>query len=390
MDMYGRLIPIAAFACSVLVVFDATADERSIPVQSVEAPRPEAHRDGPSAENLAAWVQALASDVYAERKAATQQLLAAGPAAVAPVAAAADAADLEIPGRCLRILKRLAKSSDPATKQASARALQELARSPHSYVSRQAAAALIEPPPPITQARIRFGRVGGPFGAQRIGVPVQPARLERSLVRELTVEDNGRGISFRYETGARRELRIRVAETVEGQEKTTEFKAESAIALRKQSPAAADLYDKYVHDLVRQPVQIIAGNQVVPVRVPAHAAVRIRVQTRNTGERSIHVEDNGREVEITDKNGRDIVIRITKVGRPEAAEYQARDLDELKEQHPAEVAELYEKYASGQRGFRVITGPRRVQIEAVPLRPTVPDAVPADAAPAAEPATAPE
>ena len=384
--MFGRLI--ASLASGALIAVGAIADEVPSQAQPVEAPRPETHRGEPSAENLAAWVQALASDVYAERKAATQQLLAAGPAAVAPVAAAADSADLELPGRCLRILKRLAKSSDAATKQAATRALQKLARSPHSYVSRQAADALIEPPTPIMQARIRLGRVG-PFGAQRIGVPVQPARLERSLVRELTVEDDGRRIAFRYETGTRRELRIRIAETIEGQEKTTEFKADNAIELRKQSPAAADLYDKYVHDLLRQPVQIMAGNQVLPVRVPIAAAVRIHVQTRNTGERSIHVEDNGRGVQITDKDGRDIVIRISKLGRPETSEYKARDLDELKQQHPAEIAELYEKYASARRGFRLITGARGVPIEAVPLGPAVPEAPPGDAAPAGEPPMVP-
>lgn len=391
--MYGRLIPIASFACGALVGVGAAADDGPSHVRPVEAPRPEAHGGGPSAEKLAAWVQALASDVYAERKAATQKLLAAGPAAVARLAAAADSADLETPGRCLRILKRLANSSDAATKQAATRALQNLARSPHQYVSRQAAEALIEPPPPITQAQIRFGRAGR-FGVQRFGVPVQPARLQRSLVRELTVVDNGRRITFRYETGARRELRIRIPERVEGQEKTTEFKADNAIELRKQSPAAADLYDKYVHDLLRQPVQVVAGNKVLPLRVPVAAAMRIRIQTRETGERSIHVEDNGREIQISDKNGRDIAIRISKAGRPETAEYEARDLDELKQQHPAEVVELYEKYASGQPKFRVITGPRGVPIETVPLRPAVPDppagAAPADEPPADESPLAPE
>jgi hypothetical protein len=64
------------------------------------------------------------------------------------------------------------------------------------------------------------------------------------------------------------------------------------------------------------------------------------------------------------------VVRITETanGKPQTAEYKARNLDELKQQHPADVAALYEKYGKVRNAFQVVAGPRGVEFQ-VPLQP---------------------
>ncbi len=61
------------------------------------------------------------------------------------------------------------------------------------------------------------------------------------------------------------------------------------------------------------------------------------------GERQIHVRNQERKLEIKDRDGKEIEFKITETAGNKETTYTAKDVAELKQQHP-EIALLYEKY----------------------------------------------
>jgi hypothetical protein len=248
----------------------------------VPAPRPLA----PRAE-LADWIKLLSSNSYAARKEATQRLIAAGTAAIAPVTAAAESDDLELPARCIAILKRLSDVEDHATKQAAQSALRELTGSSRAYLARKADEAL-RPPVPPASIPLGGGRAG-PFGrAVRLqpprGVPLArpvPLQPERTLVRELIVDDNGRKVHLRYENRSEKgsTFLVRVIEPLAGRDRVTEYKAESVTELREKHPDAHALYAKHSRKLYAQPLRTVVNHRVAaPAAGIPLGNARIQVQ----------------------------------------------------------------------------------------------------------------
>lgn len=89
-----------------------------------------------------------------------------------------------------------------------------------------------------------------------------------------------------------------------------------------------------------------AGAIQIQVQGGVIAAGNLTVRTTvNNGQRTVNVNDNGKEIEIRDQDGKDIEVTVTETvnGQEETSEYSAEDLDDLKQNHP-EIAELYEKY----------------------------------------------
>ncbi len=110
-----------------------------------------------------------------------------------------------------------------------------------------------------------------------------------------------------------------------------------------------------------------------------------RTEVNNNGERTITIDDNGKEVEISDRDGEDIKITITETvnGAEETSEYAAEDLDDLKQNHP-DIAEMYEKYTQPNAQIQVFAAQMQqipnLQRRAfpVPVAPNLPGFAPAN------------
>ncbi|REJ79772.1 MAG: hypothetical protein DWQ29_14735, partial [Planctomycetota bacterium] len=137
------------------------------------------------------------------------------------------------------------------------------------------------------------------------------------------------------------EIVVTITETIDGEEKTTEIKAKNVQDLRNKDKEAFQLYRRHIR---QGGVQNQAQIQAQAIVIGGVANRQVKVSIVN-GRRTIEVEEDGKKIEIHDKDGKDISLKVTeKEGdKQETREYEAADLDELKEKHP-EAAELYEKY----------------------------------------------
>ncbi len=90
--------------------------------------------------------------------------------------------------------------------------------------------------------------------------------------------------------------------------------------------------------------------QINGAMIPNGRNVRINIKTVN-GQRSISVQVDEKQIEITDNNGRDITVTVTEpiedengntVRKPKT--YTAENFEELQKNHP-EAAKLYQQYA---------------------------------------------
>lgn len=96
----------------------------------------------PSPAQIAQWVRELDDSRFVARRNATERLIAAGPAAIEPLAQTLPGSSLEVATRGIYVLKSLALSKDIVTQDAAADVLQQLATSASRSAARQAAAAL--------------------------------------------------------------------------------------------------------------------------------------------------------------------------------------------------------------------------------------------------------
>lgn len=80
------------------------------------------------------------------------------------------------------------------------------------------------------------------------------------------------------------------------------------------------------------------------------------------GERQIHVKNQDRKIDIKDKDGKEIEMKVTENAGGKETTYTAKDLDELKTKH-ADIAPLYEKYTQARKGVLVPGGMPGIQIQ---------------------------
>jgi hypothetical protein len=88
------------------------------------------------------WVRDLNSDRFLERELATEKLIAAGVAAVQPLAEALQGNNLEVTTRGIMVLQELALAADPQTESAAHALLQKLTEAQFTSAARRAAEAL--------------------------------------------------------------------------------------------------------------------------------------------------------------------------------------------------------------------------------------------------------
>lgn len=351
-----------------------------------------------SRTDLARWISELGSADFETRREATRRLIAAGREAIDAVTKGAAASDFEISARCLDVLKRLMQSGDAEAKSAAEQALKSLSEDANLSVAQRAADAVRKPEPAVERA---FARIAAP-PLLRVAGGVQ--------TRESTVEKDGRKIHVKETAGPNRKIEVEITEKVGGALKTTKLQVANIAELRQKSAEAFDVYMKHV---VRQPLQpwavvglpraaVPVPNPAVPVGparrfVPAAQPVAwLRVEARNeNGRRKVEHENDERKLEISDENGKNIVVKETRIvdGKSVATEVKGKDLEDLKKTNP-EAAEKYERYlgsaktqtpANGIRGtmqlrreLRQLTPqlpvvpPRAIPFEAIPQLPETP------------------
>ncbi len=80
------------------------------------------------------------------------------------------------------------------------------------------------------------------------------------------------------------------------------------------------------------------------------------------GQRQIHVKNQDRKIDIQDKDGKEIEMKVTENAGGKETTYTAKDLDDLKAKH-ADVAPLYEKYTQVRKGLPGAGGLPGIQMQ---------------------------
>jgi hypothetical protein len=154
-----------------------------------------------------------------------------------------------------------------------------------------------------------------------------------------------------------KDIQLKHTRSVDGKAKTDEYKGDDLDDLKKKHPEAAKLYEKHTagNRVVLGGgggVQLQIGGPPLPggVRpVPAPGFQFDQPVPAPASPRTIRAEQDGRKIEITDEDGKNIRVKLTKMvdGKGVSQEFSADDLKTLKSEHP-EAAKLYEQF-TGRR-----------------------------------------
>ncbi len=300
------------------------------------------------------WISQLNSRDFAERREASQSLFDAGRIAIEPIAAAAAASeDLERTARCIEILSKFFKQEKGETKTTAEAALKRLAAGENKSVAQRAAQAIKKPDPkPTNRGRIVIGNVNGNqiqlrawFGGAAL-VNQRPKATGKTA--ELKTTPAGVTLKLTERNGAKK--------------KVTEYKAKNLEELKKKHAAAYKVYEKFQADQKKR--QAALANAPVIQIAGANRKIQFQGRTESivNGKRDIRVTNNDEEIHITETEGKNIVLEITKpvsvevvkkgadgkevkttVKEKRTKAYRAADVDELKKKHP-EAAKIYEKH----------------------------------------------
>jgi hypothetical protein len=297
------------------------------PAPGGEASPPPGEGNRNSSElNLRRAVRQLEAEEFTVRRTARQTLLAAGLPAVELLQETLSSAQGHLATEGVQLLEELARSNDAAVAGAAAAALQTLAGGENAEVARMAAAAL-EPVPVLPDAAplgLRLVVGGAPLLAPGQGPPFGPDGK-----RAVDVAADGRQVRIEEVRGGK--ITVRITETVDGQERTTETVAENAADLLRKDRGAYELYLKHLR----------GQGRVLPAGVNVGVQTRVQMSVHN-GHRRVRVEENGRVTEFEDDDGRQIRMRITETdnGQETTREIAAEDLAQLRERDPKAAAEF--------------------------------------------------
>lgn len=117
-------------AVSALPAEEQTADQ---PVESQPASPPKANSPAvpvATPQQIAQWVKDLDSDYYVTRERATESLAQAGPAALAPLAIAADSQNLEVATRAVRAMFEISQAAEGQNARVALEAIAKLENRP--------------------------------------------------------------------------------------------------------------------------------------------------------------------------------------------------------------------------------------------------------------------
>ena len=287
---------------------------------------------------IAQWIRELDSDLFATRQSAAQKLFEAGQPAIKAVSEAAGSQSLEVATQAIEILRRMLHSDTAPLHEAAKQALEELAKGDNAAASR-AREALAPPPAPQAQnPGIPFGPGGiiVPGGGIQIGINggniqfgaaggAQVIRMRTKIANGTTtteVEENGKKVKI--ENDPNNGIEINVTEKVNGQDKTDTYKAKDADELKKKSPQAYKLYERYGQRAGGfGNIQIQA--QAIPVPFGVPPGIPMPAIPQNAFPRNAQLgealKDAARQVEDARKLVADATDQLKQVGQPaDAAE----------------------------------------------------------------------
>ncbi len=221
----------------------------------------------PSAAEIAALVEQLDADGFAERQAASDKLAEIGQPAVEALGQAAMGDSLEVIVRAIDLLKNLMDSDDTATQEAAKAALEQVSGSDRAAAARRAADALRTAEAKRAPAAQRLG------GAIQIG-PMAVAGARRVSVRTVngvkTIEAEEADRKIHITEDPNDGIKMEVTSKKDGKDVTDKYEAKNAEELKKNHEAAYEIYARYNQmGGGAIAVQIQAGNiQAVPVQRP--------------------------------------------------------------------------------------------------------------------------
>ena len=243
----------------------------------VEKPEAVQESSGASAGEIAALVEQLDSDKFAERQAASEKLSAIGKPAIPALAEAAAGESLEVTVRSLAILKELLESPDEPTKEAAKSALEQIAKSDRPSAARRAEDALksLQQPQPPAGIMLPGGiqiAVAAAGGGRRVSVK------NVNGVKEIEADEGERKIKIVDDP--KQGIKMEVTTKKNGKDVTEKYEAKNADELKKKHPKAYEFYKQYGQNqggVVMQfqiggAVPIRIGGQAIPV--PGRAAAR--------------------------------------------------------------------------------------------------------------------
>lgn len=196
----------------------------------------------------------LSSDDFAERRKAADGLVRLGAAGIDAVARAARAGDRETALHCLDVLGRLQKSDDESARNKAADALKSLAESQDAAIAQRARGLLDKPEGGGALQQPNVAVQGFPVQIQIVQGNAQAFGLGGGNQRQIAVTnvngqrtikavENGKTVEITDRDG--KDIAMKVVEEVDGQKKTTEYKAADLDELKKKHADAAKLYEQY-------------------------------------------------------------------------------------------------------------------------------------------------
>ena len=306
------------------------------------------------AEQIERWIIDLSSENFLKRREAASRLAAEGRNAIAAVAEAARSGDRETALRCIDVLERIQSSDDEATRSDAAAALSQLAESDDAALAQQAR-GIVEEPADVDDIQ---SAVPGCRG--------MPVRIQLMQRQAIPFDANGE----RRVEAQEGDRKVEIVESKEGKVvvRTTRHGAEGDEGTVVEADNAAELKQKDAEAYLLYRKHMLQGGGPVLLNAQALAMGAVNQQvvvTNVNGERKIRVIDGDTQIEIQDKDGKDIRMKVTREvnGQPNATDYEADDFDELKANHP-DAAELYEKYGKAAPAFQIqallnaVPGPR--------------------------------
>lgn len=226
---------------------------------------------------IAALVEQLDSDKFAQRQAASEKLSAIGKPAIPALAEAAAGESLEVTVRSLEILKGLLESPDEPTKEAAKSALEQVAKSDRPSAARRAEDAL-----KTLEQRQRPVGMNVPGGIQ-IAVAAAAGGRRVSVknvngVKEIEADEGDRKVKIVDDP--KQGIKMEVTTKKNGKDVTEKYEAKNADELKKKHAKAYEIYKQYSQNQGGVVMQWqIGGNVPIrigrqPVPVPGRAAVR--------------------------------------------------------------------------------------------------------------------
>jgi len=217
-------------------------------------------------------IKQLASPNFAERQAASQKLADVGQPAIPKLTATALGNNREAITRSVNILKIHLKSSDENLKTAAKAALKKISVVEQGVGPRLAREALAPPAPrpqPVPRQAAPGIRIVPQIQLQVQGGAQGIKMRNVNGIKDIEITENGRKVKIHDDPN--QGIKVEIIETKEGKPVTRTFQAKNAEELKKKSPEAHKLYEKYskggAGNIQLGNIQI-QGNVFPPIQIP--------------------------------------------------------------------------------------------------------------------------